>query len=1184
MNLLCTTYHAHQFGITSFLKNKFFTTCLVLISILSWQNNLSAQQNCSYTLNLFDSFGDGWNGSILTITIDGVSTDYTIVDDCINDDGFFATFDIDVIEGLPIELNYQIGGFQNEVTYELIDPSGNIVFADGPNPALGIVYTEAAVCPDCPALDEDLITFTDITSSSATMNWMELDEAMTYTIEWGLQGFAVGMGTVETTAANFLDFSGLMENTLYDVYIFANCSMENGEPIGPITFQTGFINPPGMCTYTLELNDTGFGNQGWDGSFVEITINNVSTQYTLNCLENSGISETFEIPVLNGFNIQVSYTQVGFNGFAHEYTLYDADELPIFSAGPNPLGGVVYDETVICPDCPILDDEFINFEDITFNGATMNWMGIDSALSYTLEWGLEGFIYGDGTVENTTEDFFTFSGLEENTLYDVYIFTNCSGGVGQPIGPFTFQTGFVDPPGMCNFTLQLNDTGYGNVGWDGSFVSITINNITTIYTLDGINDNGVSETFTVPVLAGFDIVVGYTQVGFNGFNHNYTLFDSDGLPLYSAGPNPEEGTEVFTTAGFCPDCPAASPPSAFIADMLTDTTAMLTWENVDIGMSYIIEYGPTGFPLGAGLTTTSATNSVVLTGLNPCVTYDAYVTVDCGGEGLSTTVGPVTFTTTFSAPPNNCPIILDGFMQDVNANNATVEWIGDDNSTANYIVEYGTLGFTLGTGISATLSNSVSSFQMNNLEENTWYNVYITTDCGVDTSKTFGPISFQTLWLNDVGVGVITNPTDESCNLSANETVTIGLTNFGQNPQSLFEYFFAVNGQIAPVSPPNDGFFTGVVGNDSTLLVDFETTWDFSVPGFYVIEAWTNMEGDSDSSNDTLRIEIVTAFPLPLMEDFEEGEVPEGWITDEAFGIYDDGAHGNVTTVLGDNMFSGDQNFEIITPRFGPINDGDSLSFDYRYTVWSAGTVGQVIGQNIMEVQVSDDCMETWTTIFTVDDSNHTTSADATTRFVDLSAYAGSALNIRFFATWASGDYWLDMDNINILGCPPNLGLMADINNPTIGTGNNGSIALDPMFGTPPYDFDWNTNDNTSTINDLSAGEYLVTVTDANGCQDVRGYVLEETVNTSEIEAIQNLVLSPNPTTGLATLNMQLNRTVDVDIQIFNVTGQVIESISQSQINALSQDFNLTNQAAGMYFVRIMIEGQSHYERLVLTK
>jgi len=33
---------------------------------------------CDYTIELFDSFGDGWNGSILNVSVGGTSTDYTI--------------------------------------------------------------------------------------------------------------------------------------------------------------------------------------------------------------------------------------------------------------------------------------------------------------------------------------------------------------------------------------------------------------------------------------------------------------------------------------------------------------------------------------------------------------------------------------------------------------------------------------------------------------------------------------------------------------------------------------------------------------------------------------------------------------------------------------------------------------------------------------------------------------------------------------------------------------------------------------------------------------------------------------------------------------------------------------------------------------------------------------------------
>src|SRR5690606_927154 len=115
-----------------------------------------------------------------------------------------------------------------------------------------------------------------------------------------------------------------------------------------------------------------------------------------------------------------------------------------------------------------------------------------------------------------------------------------------------------------------------------------------------------------------------------------------------------------------------------------------------------------------------------------------------------------------------------------------------------------------------------------------------------DSSKVIGPLSFQTIWLKDVGVTMISPNMDDFCNLGSNETITVGLTNFGQLPQTLFEFYFSVNGVPASISIPQDGLFTGVVGNDSTQTIQFETTWDFSQPGLYVIEAWTELSGDSD--------------------------------------------------------------------------------------------------------------------------------------------------------------------------------------------------------------------------------------------------------------------------------------------------------------------------------------------------
>ncbi|MBN9299356.1 MAG: gliding motility-associated C-terminal domain-containing protein [Filimonas sp.] len=47
---------------------------------------------------------------------------------------------------------------------------------------------------------------------------------------------------------------------------------------------------------------------------------------------------------------------------------------------------------------------------------------------------------------------------------------------------------------------------------------------------------------------------------------------------------------------------------------------------------------------------------------------------------------------------------------------------------------------------------------------------------------------------------------------------------------------------------------------------------------------------------------------------------------------------------------------------------------------------------------------------------------------------------------------------------------------------STGSIALTTSGGTAPYTYLWETGETTSTLNNLSAGQYACTITDANGC------------------------------------------------------------------------------------------------------
>lgn len=95
---------------------------------------------CSYKLEMSDTWGDGWNGGNLNVTVNGASVGIFAAA------GFYSEATFPVCEGDAIALTYTAGLYENENSYNLVAPSGIVVFSDNPNPATGLVYTATASC------------------------------------------------------------------------------------------------------------------------------------------------------------------------------------------------------------------------------------------------------------------------------------------------------------------------------------------------------------------------------------------------------------------------------------------------------------------------------------------------------------------------------------------------------------------------------------------------------------------------------------------------------------------------------------------------------------------------------------------------------------------------------------------------------------------------------------------------------------------------------------------------------------------------------------------------------------------------------------------------------------------------------------------------------------------------------
>lgn len=82
-----------------------------------------------WTIDMQDSYGDGWNGASLVVTLDGEETSYLL------DDGSSGSATFTVPEGSEaLQIVFMSGSWDEEITFQVTSASGTTVLDMGPTP------------------------------------------------------------------------------------------------------------------------------------------------------------------------------------------------------------------------------------------------------------------------------------------------------------------------------------------------------------------------------------------------------------------------------------------------------------------------------------------------------------------------------------------------------------------------------------------------------------------------------------------------------------------------------------------------------------------------------------------------------------------------------------------------------------------------------------------------------------------------------------------------------------------------------------------------------------------------------------------------------------------------------------------------------------------------------------------
>ena len=150
----------------------------------------------------------------------------------------------------------------------------------------------------------------------------------------------------------------------------------------------------------------------------------------------------------------------------------------------------------------------------------------------------------------------------------------------------------------------------------------------------------------------------------------------------------------------------------------------------------------------------------------------------------------------------------------------------------------------------------------------------------------------------------------------------------------------------------------------------------------------------------------------------------------------------------------------------------------------------------------------------------------------------------------------------------------------------NGTATVTPNGGIMPHTFEWNTNpvQTTQTATGLLAGDYEVTVTDADGCTSIATVTVGIFIHTNDLDESIRFELYPNPANNQVVLDLAFSKFEDVDLKIYDALGRMVYYRDIDIVQEGQEIINLDEFVQGVYWVQLSAENAQYVKRLSVVK